>query len=361
MKLSQKISYYSSLYMSRYLLKNGNVKNFAKTQKFDEKKIPREVKVFFFVPNPTPGSLVIIDHILPCLNKLAKELQLNWVIQKGQNLPKSEVDLLICFKCVPNLKEIQGNPVKLLLICDQADVFWAEMDLFDEIISTSSFEFAKLIAWKKRQVLFIGESEPQIYLDRGSKNLETKSFNTSNILLWHGGKHSLSALLSKKDILKNWASGIECGRPILHVICANIKAQSTRWGALEVRYFPWSKKQLTESVEQARLAIIPALNGIRHTWLKPPSRIRCCYALGVPAIGDGRVPSVISFSKPFNGPTAIKDTDWLNQLNKLWSDFKELDRLANAGHKRVLDNHSSKHTACEWVRLISEVKLSYKS
>ncbi len=361
MKFLQKISYYSTLYISRYLQKSDNVKYFAKTQKFDGEKIPREVKVFFFVPYPTPGSEVIIDHVLPCLTKLVKGLQLNWVIQKGQNLPKSEVDLLICFKCVPNLKEIQGNPVKLLLICDQADVFWAEMDLFDEIITTSSFEFAKLIGWKNRQVFFIGESEPQNYLDQGSKNIETKNFNASNILLWHGGKHSLSALLTKRDILTNWASGIESGRPVLHVICSNIKPQSKQWGALEVRFFPWSKKQLNESAEQARLAIIPALNGIRHTWLKPPSRIRCCYALGVPVIGDGRVPSVISFSKSFNGPTAIKDSDWLNQLTKLWSDFEELERLANAGHKKVLNNHSSKQTSCEWIRLISEIKQSYQS
>jgi hypothetical protein len=56
-------------------------------------------------------------------------------------------------------------------------------------------------------------------------------------------------------------------------------------------------EQLYTSARIARLVLIPAINRLKHSWLKPASLVRCCYAMGVPTLSDRHVPKVVTFCR----------------------------------------------------------------
>jgi glycosyltransferase involved in cell wall biosynthesis len=93
---------------------------------------------------------------------------------------------------------------------------------------------------------------------------------------------------------------------------------------------------------------------LKKSWLKPASRVRCLYALGVPAIGDDRVPDVVNFMAAFNGPLAGRARAWPGALTALWNDPAALSRFAADGHKMVAEQFSTEQTARQWLRYLTQ-------
>jgi hypothetical protein len=313
------------------------------------------LRVHFWTPGVTAGSMFIVDNVMPRIQAEADRLNFKWTVTQGPDLPKHEVDRLICFKATPPAHKIVGNPQKIMLICDQAEVHWKDLPTFDEIVTTSSKPFARVVAWRHAKVFFISEFEPDEHLAFGEENLATSVADRENVLLWHGGKHSLMALEAMRPVLESWA---RTNSARLHVVCGPEPERRENWGPLEVCFFPWSPEQMRRSAKVARLGIVPAKRRLKLSWLKPASRVRCLYALGVPAIGDRRAPDVQEFNKPFGGPSASGHPQWRSQLQKLWNDPAELQRLATAGHVQVQKSGTAEIAARKWIRFLARKSVS---
>lgn len=317
--------------------------------------IPDKLRIHFWIPNETAGSMVIIHNMLPALRKQLRQLDVNWELETSSHLPTREVDWLFCFKSVPSRQKLFGNPRCVLLICDQAEVFWKDVPLFDQVLATSSPQFARLLALRHNKVSYLSEAEPEMHLEFGCRTLAENAAREP-ILFWHGGKHSLKALYSLKTQLADWAA--EHPEASLHIICGSAEDQTDQWGSLKIRYYPWSIDQLHASARIARVALIPAIDRLKHSWLKPASRVRCCYAMGLPAIGDQHVPEVASFMESFGGPVVKKTVNWRTELERLWSNPEECYRVAKAGHAKVEAEFSMSVAARRWVRYLSTPRLN---
>jgi glycosyltransferase involved in cell wall biosynthesis len=230
-------------------------------------------------------------------------------------------------------------------------MFWDRLSVFDAVVGTSSRPFVQLISRGHKDVIFIPESEPPEYLDFGKKNLSVSPAERGNVLLWHGGQYSQDALVRLRPALERWAESTDAQ---LHVLSGQQAAREERWGALRVHFLPWSKRQLFCSASTARLGIIPARDGLTRSWLKPASRVRCLYALGVPTVGDRRAPDVSEFMKGFGGPMAHQKEAWLKAIEQLWNNHGALSQLGIAGHAAVAREFSTEHTARQWIRVLSE-------
>jgi hypothetical protein len=338
-----KLRFHLSLYLA-YLLKRET--GFAEIPKEPVRAgDTKSLKAFFWTPTPTAGANVIVHDMLPSLKELTSQLAPGWDICAGSTLPNHAVDWLICFKAVPPKEAVAGR--KVLLICDQAEVFWDRMADFDAVIATSSRPFAGLLASRHPHVAFIPESEPRDYLEFGRDNLATPPAKRGEVLLWHGGQYSLDGLAKIRRGLERWAAETTAQ---LHVVSGKQPARTEKWGALTVHYFPWSKAQLQASARAARLGLVPARFSLKNSWLKPASRVRCLFALGVPVIGDGRVPDVVEFMASINGPLANSPATWEAALRRQWNEPETLAQLAARGHAMVADQYSTDQTARQWFR-----------
>jgi hypothetical protein len=295
--------------------------------------------------------MVIIDNVLHPLRNQLEQLGVDWELVTSTDLPDKEVDWLFCFKSVPHPRQVPGNPRRVLLICDQAEVFWKDVPAFHEVLATSSPQFARLLAWRHDKVSYLSETEPEIHLELGRQVL-AGNYPKEPVLLWHGGTHSLKALYALKPQLIDWAQPHP--EACLQIVCGSGVERTEHWGKLTVRYFPWSVEQLHASARIARLAIIPAINRLKHSWLKPASRVRCCYAMGVPAIGDRHVPEVEAFAESFGGPVAKSLAGWRAELENLWGDADERNRLAKAGHAKVETEFSTPVAIRRWIRYLAK-------
>lgn len=305
----------------------------------------KKLNIHFWIPDDTSGSRIIVKDIYSDLIHAISDHFLNWNISVSRNLPITEIDYLICFKAIPDKKKLIGQPKLIMLICDQAEIFWDELTKFDALISTSSVAFAKLIARKNKNVFFIGESESLKNISIGKINLLTPPSTRPPNLMWHGGKYSLKSLYDLRPALEAFASHHKVN---LYIVSGNGKLRHYRWGKLKIIHIPWSLNSMITTARKCRLGIIPSRNGLRTSFLKPASRVRCLYALGLPAIGDQRVPDVLEFMSQFKGPVANTNNDWFNLLEKIW-DSKEVDVLAQKGWNLILQEYSSKHTANQWI------------
>jgi len=309
--------------------------------------LPRQLRIHFWTPARTAGAIFIVDNMLPCLREETAQLGLQWNITHGERLPEDAVDWLICFKATPPPGAAPGQPRKVMLICDQAEVHWKDLPSFDEVVSTSSEPFSWVVAWRHRKVFYIAEAEPERHLAFGEENLKRPIAEREPVLLWHGGPHSLPALQALRPALEDWAARRDA---TLHVICGREAEREERWGNLTVRWFPWSEEQVRRSAAVSRLGIVPAKRRLKLSWLKPASRVRCLYAQGVPAIGDGRTPDVVDFARRFGSPVACGPREWGRQLERLWDDTDELQRLAEAGHAEVRNRFTTRIAARKWIR-----------
>ena len=347
-----KISFYLTLLLIRLNLLKGQFTTAKKN--INKKKIDASpIKIIhFMVPKGQnePGAKIIVHDVYPELAKLVKKLKLPWTISLSSSEPKSKIDLLICFKCVPK-EQIKSKRKKILLICDQAEVFWGAIKKFDYIVATSSEAFASLVSQKNRNTFFISESETVGNIKIGKQNLKLLPSKREPTILWHGGKYSMDALTRLKPLLESFA---KTSKLKLVIISGKEKKVRYKWGEIEVQQIPWSNKTLINEVSKARLGIIPAKKSLRTGFLKPASRIRLLYALGTPAIGDGRVPDVRKFMGDFDGPYAKKDLEWLHLIEKLW-ESKELDMIAAKGWESISQNYSTRQTAIQWVNFLLEV------
>jgi hypothetical protein len=229
-------------------------------------------------------------------------------------------------------------------------MFWDQFSNFDAVVGTSSRPFIRLLSLGHKEVVFIPESEPVEYLDFGKRNLSVSPAKRGNVLLWHGGRYSQDSLLGLRPMLERWAESTEAQ---LHVVSGQEPVREERWGTLPVQFLPWSKEQLFRSAAAARFGIIPAREGLTRSWLKPASRVRCLYALGVPTVGDSRVPDVLEFMGGFGGPTAYRSEEWRHTIEKTWNDDNALNQLALEGHAAVAREFSTEQTARQWIRLLS--------
>jgi hypothetical protein len=346
-----KLRFHIALYAAYLGIRRGRFGEISKAPLAANEALPEKLKAFFWTPADTAGANAIVHDMLPSLTRLARERAPGWKIQAGASLPEQPVDWLIAFKAVPDPARVGGQPRQVLLICDQAEVFWDRLREFDAIVATSSRPFASLLATKHRRVTFISESEPPDYLAFGKKNLATPPAARRNVLLWHGGYYSQDALIELRPELIKWAEQPEAQ---LHVVSGQAGLRVEKWGALTVNFFPWSKAQLQRSAAVARLGFVPARFSLKKNWLKPASRVRCLYALGVPAIGDDRVPDVADFMAAFNGPLAGRSRRWLVVLTELWNDGAGLARFAASGHAVVAEKFSTEQTARQWLRYLAQ-------
>ena len=351
--LSAKLRFHCALYAAFLGLRRGTFSEIS-TKLPTQPAAPGKLRIHFWTPTDTAGANVIVHDVMPSLTRLARELAPGFEIQAAASVPEREVDWLICFKAVPTLDRIIGSPRRVLLICDQLESFWDDLDKFDAVVASSSRPFAGLVAAKHPHVAFISESEPLDYLAFGKTNLATSPAARGNVLLWHGGAYSQDALNQLRPMLTDWAKTTDVK---LHIVGGKGEPRQETWGALAVHFFPWSKQQLERSAAVARLGFVPARFSLKNSWLKPASRVRCLYARGVPTIGDDRVPDVVDFMASFNGPLAGRSRDWRSALVELWNDSDSLGRLAAAGHAAVSEKFSTEQTARQWLRYLSNTPI----
>ena len=349
---STKLRFHLALYAAAFLGRGrGRFKQVSKEPLRLEGPLPRRLRIFFWTPESSAGSNVIVHDMLPSLQRQIARLSLDWQVSSGPQIPAHALDWLICFKAVPEAHQLSAASRTMLLICDRIEMFWDRVSIFDALVGTSSLPFVQLLTMRHKEVVFIPESEPPEHLDFGKENLSVSPAERGNVLLWHGGQYSQDALVRLRPTLQRWAKSADAQ---LHVISGQKPPREERWGSLPVHFLPWSKKQMFSSAARARLGIVPARHGLTRSWLKPASRVRCLYALGVPAVGDSRVPDVTNFMSGFGGPMARQEEEWSQAIQKLWDNKGALQEIAVAGHTAVAREFSTEHTARQWIRLLSE-------
>ncbi len=346
-KFFSKARFYSALYAARLGFGRGGFAEIDKQPLSSAESAPQGLRIHFWAPLPSPGANVIVHDMLPTLRDEIAQAGLDWVVTASEELPVTPVDWLVCFKAVPDRCKIVGRPRKVFLICDMKHYFWDGLKRFDSVVVAPSRTMAAMLGFGHREVSFLGESEPLDYVAWGEGNLKTPPAERGNVLMWHGGKWSLPPLLEMRPALERFAATRDVE---LHVVSGQDEAREEAWGELTVKFLPWSKKQLFASASRARLGFVPAKSSVRLSWLKPASRVRCLYALGVPAIGDLRAPDVVEFLGEFGGPLAGDARAWSRQLATMWDAPEALRDLAIAGHEAVRDRHSTVQTARLWLR-----------
>lgn len=319
-------------------------------------ELPRKGIVWFWVPSDSAGASLILWAIIPRVADYFQKNAPNVEIVISDKLPSSvEVSLLFSFKAVPNESiRTRANQV-VLVICDQAHLFWCDLRLFDAVVVTSSYELARLIANQTtKPVYFIDEPEKDIYFNSFDEKGFQRQFFERRSVLWHGGSYSLSALLKYQEAFEVLAKNTNFSRIIL--ISGNGADLGLKWDGVEFSYIPWAPDALIEFGKTCRLAFLPARSSLRNSYLKPAARLRCCYAFGVPAIGDHRVPEVVRLSATLRAPLIPRRKQEVgNFLQSLWSDVPMLADLAKKGHEHLQRTHSEQRVILSWVRLINHL------
>ena len=314
----------------------------------------KKIKIYFYSIAFTAGTNVVIADMIPELIKRIKQSSLPWDVTFSMAPPKIKVDYLICFKSLPP-KKIIGNPKIFLSICDEGENFWQYLKKFDALVASSSEKFAKLISLKNRKTYFITESENFTNINFGSKNLKNLPSKRSCNLFWHGLPNSFGALLKLKPYLIKLSENKKFN---LLVVSGKKAMHKYKWGEITVSHYPWSEENMRKCAKISQLGIIPARSSLRTSYLKPASRIRVLYALGVPSIGYSSVPDLIKFNSFFGGPAARSEKEFADKINYLLAHPKILNEVALNGFKCVKDFYSIKNSANQWVNLIYEHEMN---
>lgn len=311
-------------------------------------------QVFFWVPHSTAGSKFIVEDMF---NKLSSTLNLSggeYHLSIGSNLPISDPDMLICFKAIPTQQYYRNKKTHtVLLVCDELEKFWSYLKSFDHIVVTSSFELFSLCKLRHNSVTFITEFESDESLAFGSRNLKASPIRNRFGIAWHGGHYSLPALVKIRSVLETFGRSLQ-NNLVLNLVSGSKQLYVSNWGELKVNHYPWSEANMQLVAADSRVGIVPARPSIRTSFLKPSSRVRKLYALGVPAIGDANVPEVMRFLKEINGPIARNPKDWLNQLNRLWF-HDDPTSLTVDGIELIRDKHSVQRCVDQWILFFQRV------
>jgi hypothetical protein len=314
----------------------------------------KKIKIYFYSRAITAGTRVVILDVIPEIIKKIKYSSLPWDVIFSSEPPKNKVDYLICFKSLPP-KNIIGNPKIFLSICDEGENFWQYLKKFDALVASSSIKFAKLISLNNKETYFISESENSANINFGSKNLKNLPSKRPCNLFWHGLPSSYEMILKLKPYLIKLA---EKKKFNLLVVSGKKAMHKYKWGEITISHFPWSVANMRKCAKISRLGLVPARSSLRTSYLKPASRLRCLYALGVPSIGDSSVPDVNKFNSPFSGPSARSEKEFAYKINYLLNHPKLLNKFALNGFKHVKDSYSTSISASQWINLIYDHEMN---
>ncbi|MBG88489.1 MAG: hypothetical protein CMO80_16535 [Verrucomicrobiales bacterium] len=350
-KLTTKLRFYLSLYLSRAGVRNGRFTELSGRLESPDAYGSKGRRVFFWTPSATAGARVIVHDVLPGIISKVNDLGLDWEVSAGATVPDGKLDDLICFKAVPDADQRTRSGRVVMLICDQADAYWPHLSSYDALVATSSHPFAQLVALRNPNTFYIGESEPPELVDAGVDLLKDIDFTPRRHLVWHGGAYSLGALRDLQPVLSKMDFGSDAA---LRIVSGTGPERSEQWGRLKVDYIPWAVESLQRVAATARLGLVPARPSLKNSWLKPASRVRRLFGMGVPAIGDGRVPDVKKFMEHFDGPLAANTTQWASTIKQLWNSPETLANLAKAGHEVVKEHYTTRRTAVQWLNFLRQ-------
>jgi glycosyltransferase involved in cell wall biosynthesis len=140
----------------------------------------------------------------------------------------------------------------------------------------------------------------------------------------------------------------------LYIVSGNKSKQQYNWGSIAITHYPWSPQAMKTCASKCALGIIPSRGTLRTSFLKPASRIRALYALGVPAIGDSRVPDVVEFTSHFNGPIAKTPKEFVEKIEKFFNNPKMLNEIGLKGLKTVEERYRNQLSANQWINFFLE-------
>lgn len=308
-------------------------------------------RIHFWVPHNTAGAQFILLEVIPKLidRLIAQGAELDITI--SDCFSDDSYDLVFSFK-EPCPEHIRAGK-KVLVICDEIDRLWPQLDRFDAVVCTSSYELSELIRRKvKKYVHFVPEIEPEVLLKVGEKR-SVECSNKNSSIFWHGGPYTLQELVDMTPFFAKLRDSIDFES--LEIVCGEgvkpPELSSYPW----IRVAPWSRGNLIKVSEKCRLAILPARKSLRNSYLKPATRVRCSYALAIPAVGDCRVPEVVRLSSSLGMPVIdFSDEDSAVQsISKLWRDGERLTDAASNGHIYVKTHHSVDAALSAWVLALS--------
>lgn len=308
-------------------------------------------RIHFWVPHHTAGAQFILWEVIPKLiSKLAQDSPSS-KISIATDLPKEDFDLVLSFK-----EPIPANvktKSRCLIICDELDRLWGSLRLFDSVVCTSSFELAHLIETQVEQIYFIGEIEPRELIQEGSRRIVSTSTNDQRSLFWHGGHNTLRELAGRI----NWFKELReiTGFETLELVSGDGSLPRNLCDLNWINPHAWSRENLASVSRRCRLAVLPARLSLKNSYLKPASRQRCCLAMGLPAVGDARVPEVSALSSELNLPVLnFRDKKQsLEVTASLWNDPLRLRDAVFLGHALVEKYFSQTAAISSWERTLS--------
>ena len=306
-------------------------------------------RIHFWVPHRTAGANFILWETIPKVIGRLLNHNIDVEITISDSISDAPYDLIFSFK--EKFPDYVQGVRKILVICDEIDRLWPHLDEFDSVVCTSSFELAELIQSRVECVYFLPEIEPDEILLAGRRRLMNRPNRLANSVLWHGGPYTLREL----EILLPFFSKLRevVGFESLEIVSSNGALPSALSAYPWIRSTPWSRENLIKVSQYCRLAILPARKSLRNSYLKPASRVRCCYALGVPAIGDSRVPEVSRLSADLGMPIVdfYRTDSAVKVVAALWADTLRLDKIANSGYEFVKKNNSIEVAISNWIRV----------
>ena len=308
-------------------------------------------RIHFWVPHNTAGAQFILWEVIPKLIDLLAEQDANVNITISGSFSNDSYDLIFSFKeSCP--EHIQADR-KVLVICDELDRLWSYLDQFDAIVCTSSHELAELIKSRVGNVHFVPEIEPRALLEAGEKRVNGHSNESRESIFWHGGRYTLQELVALIPLFARLRDVV--GFESLEIVCGDGVMPSELSSYPWIRVTPWSRDNLIKISEKCRLALLPARKSLRNSYLKPASRVRCSYALAVPAVGDSRVPEVVRFSRSLRMPVIdfSNEDSAVQGIAELWSDSSKLKETAKEGHDHVKVCHSIDAALSAWIFTLS--------
>ena len=316
--------------------------------------ILKNKRIHFWVPHNTAGAQFILLEVIPKLIDLLIAQGVDPNVTISDCFSDDPYDLVFSFK-EPCPEHIWAGK-KVLVICDEIDRLWPQLDRFDAVVCTSSYELAELIRLKvKKYVHFVPEIEPEVLLEAGEKRMVGCANRSSNSIFWHGGPYTLQELVDLTPFFVRLRESISFES--LEIVCGKgvtpPELSSYPW----IRIAPWSRGNLIKVSEKCRLAILPARKSLRNSYLKPASRVRCSYALAIPAVGDSRVPEVVRLSSSLGMPVIdfSDEESAVQSISELWRDGEKLTDAASNGHIYVKTYHSVDAALSAWVLALSSL------
>lgn len=313
-------------------------------------------RVHFWVPHQTAGAQFILWDVVPFVidSLLRKCPRAN--ISISESIPKERFDVVLSFKePIPDWVDTRH---RCLVICDEIDRLWRHLATFDSAVCTSSLALASLLKKRVNKVYWISEVEPDDLIAHGSSRLGSRLLGPCNSIFWHGGNYTLNELADLKPFFEMLRERIHFES--IEVVCGDGEYLPTQLRKSWINCHPWSRENLKSISARCRLAILPARRSLRNSFLKPASRLRCCFAMGLPAIGDDRVPEVVLLSRQLGLPVLdFRDIDRsVECVADLWTHPERLEAVAVSGHSLIRTKYSRDFALEGWEQTLSRIAAS---